>query len=492
MFTRNHHKAAFPAVRFAPHVSFSILFALLSLLTTLSVAQAADVTWVGSANGQWHIDANWSGGAVPQPADNITISGNVAVTVSDARMLTGVFTLEDNALLRLEGESTSFAANGSTSISNGRVSVTEGAQATFPTVVEYVWSRCEDGFIFSVDGTDSVLTLENLESIHIEASDCENLIANILVVNNGVLDLSGLVSATAVDMQQVTFGIVTGGTVLTPNAERFDGAFLNLGADIAMDFPLLTSLTGCQVTVPTTGRWTLPMLTTLTNTFLTLGNDSFLSVPNLERMEANDASATFSALETGAISAPKLTSVRNVVFVASLGAVVNLPSVRTYVWDLCEGAPLFATSGTDTTLNFAGLESIAIQNSGCTGLAYSATAISGSKVDLSGLRTLTIPTGNFFNFFASNTGTEIDVSSLSNFNATIVTFFETDGGRIIRGSGTGGEGEGEGEGEGPTPSACPAPSKTGSVRSAALFGDLFLLAAVVGGLASLGSRRRQS
>ena len=49
------------------------------------VAQAAAVTWVAGATGTWETAANWSSGAVPTSADDVTISsttGNILVTLS--------------------------------------------------------------------------------------------------------------------------------------------------------------------------------------------------------------------------------------------------------------------------------------------------------------------------------------------------------------------------------------------------------------------------
>jgi len=502
-----------------------LLGGVVALLAT-AVAGAGDVSWVGPANGQWNVGTNWSGGEVPQAADNVTIAG-AAVNVSDARMVSGSFVLTDNALLLVDGESASFQATGTTTLSNGRVSVMDGAMASFPNATEYRWTLCEPELIFQVVNPDSVLSLPGLTSIEVDAPGCDDLQASILVSDDALLELDALESVVAAEGQKVAISWLVGGETATPNLETLDRAFLLVGEGSAValpalsaltnsfltvnaggmfaangltaaedcvftlagaegaEFALLRSITSCLLTFSSTGTVTLPELLSIRDSNVSIGDGITLSMPKLNALEGIGELFAFATVGTGAVSAPSLTTVRNMVFVASLGSTLSLPSVQTMHWDLCEGGALLTTS-MGSTIDFSGLRSITIQNSGCPGLGYPISATGDSSIDLSGLTTVTAPAGQFVSFFSSNTGTVIDVSSLVTFNALIVSFFENDGGRILR-AGSGGEGEGEGEGEGGA--GCPAPSKAGRSARASVLGDLFLIGGVLG---LLGAARRKT
>ncbi len=491
-----------------------------------------DISWVGPQNGRWDTPINWNSGVVPTPNDNVTISGDVAVTISDARELDGALTLTNRALLRIDGTMASFVANGSTSISDGRISVTEGGQAALPNVIDYTWTRCEGEALIYVDGMDSMLVMAGLETIHIDAPDCDDLLANVTVANGGFLDTPKLTSMGAAPSQFLVLTLIGDGAISVPELTRMDGTFASVGDDTELALPALTSFVNSSMLLNATaivsagrlaaveqstlsiagtdslavpqltslvgsvvfvsaGRLVMPMLTTLEDTTISIGDDAFLSAPMVESLVATEQLVTFSTTGTGAVSLPALTSVRNVVFVASGGSTLNLPSVETYVWNLCLGAGLFTSAGENSALNFSGLRTIAIQSVNCTGLGFATSSNTGGTIDLSALTTVSSPPGQFVSFVAANMGSEIDISALSNFSNSVVLFTELDGGKIIRGTGTGSEGEGEGEGEGENTSGCPAPSKRDRVSSASSLGDLFLGAALLGAL-GIGRKRARN
>ena len=520
----NNKRAGSRAGRFPRAIRAAAVVALLAP----AAVRAADVSWIGPSVGQWHVEANWSGGAVPAPEDNVTIEG-ATVSVSDMRVLEGAFTLSANAMLLVNGAEASFEALGSTALSDGRVSVGGGAMAAFPGAVEYEWTLASQELIFHVSGEGSFLDLPGLTSVTINGPAGESLLQNFTASAGGMLDLSGLETITAVEGQQLTLTLITGGQILLPSLASMDRGFLlltasttadlpmleglfnstilvpeggrvtanalrtaentifSLGGLGAVEFPKLETLTSSQLSINGTGRVSLPALTALRNTNVSLGNDSFLNVPELITLEAAEIVAFFTANGTGAVSAPKLRAARNIAFAASDGAVLNLPRVESYTWDLCEGGIAFSTGGAGSTLNFSGLRTFTVETTACTGQGFPIGASGGSMIDLSGLRTIATPAGQFVTFLASNAGTVIDLSSLSSYNVAMVTFLELDSGRIIRSGGGGGGGEGEGEGEGEVPGGgCPAPG-AGARSSAA--GDGILIAAL---LAAFGLARRRT
>ena len=114
---------------------------------------------------------------------------------------------------------------------------------------------------------------------------------------------------------------------------------------------------------------TLHALANLRGAIVQVGDGGFLDMPELVTLEATAPGALVSTNGSGALSAPKLRAIRNVSFSATENSGLNLPLVETYLWDLCEGAAMFS-AGTGATLNFAGLRSLTVANTGCSGLGY--------------------------------------------------------------------------------------------------------------------------
>lgn len=498
-------------------------------------AGAIDISWTGPEDGQWHVGSNWSSGTVPEPGDNVIISG-ANVTVSDVRQIDGSFTLSGGALFSVAGPEASFTATGPTSINNGKLSVGGGALLDLSQAPEFSWTSCESGqtMIF-VSGAGSVLDLSGVQTLSIDVPSCTDIGVSIFLTSGGLVDFSALETISAPGLQTFSFNVVLGGQMLAPNLSVIDGddggslqsvSFI-AGADVTLDFPALTTLNNTTVsvaggrfqadavteanfcllspagddslsldsleimrggglTVPTTGRLTLPELTLLSDTFVLLAEDSTLTVPKLAVVEGTDAATSFASVGSSILSAPLLTSARNVVFVnTSLGAgsELNLTALRTYTWDLCEGGAPFTTGGAGSLLDLSGLQTISVTNAACLGFGYVTGATGASHIDLSALTTITAPAGQFVSFIAGGTGTVIDLSSLVHFNPLTVSFFENDNGQIIRHSG--GEGEGEGEGKAPGCGVANGDSDFGSWGPGDTVLVLGLLAAI-----GLGGRRK--
>ncbi|MBL7646005.1 MAG: hypothetical protein JNK74_07425 [Candidatus Hydrogenedentes bacterium] len=513
--------------------------ALLALGAAALAAHGADVSWTGPEFGQWHVGDNWSGGTVPAQGDNVVIS-SANVTVTDVRQIDGSFTLSGGALFTVTGEGASFTATGATNIDNGRLSVGGGALLDLSQATSYAWAECEAGQIIFVSGANSVLDLSGVVSLSVDVPSCEDVAESIFVSTGGLVDFASLETISAPGEQKFFFNLVLGGALSAPNLKSIaggdDGSLLAtsfiIGEDVDLQLPALESLSnttitiagglftadavteanfcllspsgdnslsldslevmsGGGLTVPTTGRLTLPELNLLRDTFVLLAADSALTVPKLAVVEGTTEPTSFAGAGVISLDAPLLTSARNVAFVvtsvAGEASVLDLSALRTYTWDICEGGVPFTAGGSGALLDVSGLQTYSVTNAGCLGLGYVTGATGGSEIDLSGLTTITAPLGQFVSFLAGGTGTVIDLSSLVNFNPATVTFLENDNGRIIRN--TGGEGEGEGEGEGKAP-GCGVASGDGDFGAWGA-GDTLLVLGLLGAI-GLGGRRRSA
>ena len=499
------------------------------------VAHGAVVSWTGPENGQWHVGDNWSGGTVPESADNVTIS-SANVTVSDVRQIDGAFTLTGGALFTVAGEGASFTATGATNIDNGRLSVGGGALLDLSQATSYAWTECEAGQLIFVSGANSVLDLSGVTTLSLDVPSCTDVMETIFVSSGGSVDFGALESISVPGSQKFFFNLVLGGSLSAPNLVSIAGAgdesllavSFTIGQDVDLSLPALESISnvtitvagglfsadavveandcllspagdntlslaaletmsGGGLTVPTTGRLTLPELVLLRDTFVLLAADSALSVPKLAVVEGTAEPTSFAGAGVISLDAPSLTSARNVAFVVTsvLGetSLLDLSALRTYTWDICEGGAPFTAGGSGARLDVSGLQTFSVTNAGCLGLGYVTGATGGSEIDLSSLMTITAPLGQFVTFLAGGTGTVIDLSSLVNFNPATVTFLENDNGQILRNAG--GEGEGEGEGKAPGCGVAGGDSDFGTWGA----GDTLLVLGLLGAI-GLGGRSR--
>lgn len=511
--------------------------ALGTALLCAAGTQAVDVSWTGPDIGQWHVGSNWSGGSVPLPGDDVTING-ASVGVTDERRIDGTFTLTNGAELRVSGEFGSFTATGETSINNGRLSVQGGALLDLSRATEYVWSLCEQSQIVFVNGEGSVLDLSGVQQLSMSVPSCGEIQSSMVITSGGLIDFSGLETISSPSAQTLAINLLVGGQMIAPNLSAItgtenalDGLFLLTGEGVALELPALTSMEsttlvmsggtftanglveaidcllgaggdgtlsldaletmrGGGLTIGLESGLTLPELTLLSDTFVLLSDLSVLNVPKLAVVEGVDDMTFFTAAGRVDLNAPVLATARNVAFAhTSLveESTLDLTALRTYTWDLCKGGVPFTVSGAGATINASGLRTVSIAYASCLDLAlgYNFGATLGGRLDLSGLTTVNAPLGQFVTFLAANAGTVIDVSSLVTFNPVIVSFFENDGGRIIRAGGGGGEGEGEGEGEGKLP-GCYAGGPAGGMGA----GDALLVLGLMGAIA-LSSRSRR-
>jgi hypothetical protein len=104
----------------------TILFCLCIIISPYS-ARAAAVSWT-DATGNWDVGGNWSGGAVPVAADDVTINVITGVETITVRSIGGPFTINSltiagDDILAITGNtltvSNAFTNNANTNISGG-------------------------------------------------------------------------------------------------------------------------------------------------------------------------------------------------------------------------------------------------------------------------------------------------------------------------------------------------------------------------------------
>ena len=449
---------------------------------------------------------------MPAPGDDVTILGAV-VRVSDARTVDGSFTLGGGGQIQVIGPEGSLVVNGAANIDNGRVYCVAQGLLDLHTVTSYAWERCESATLIDVEGAAHI-DLSGLTQLVVDVPSCGALQEFIFILG-GTLDLSALETIDTPTGQQVSFSQGLSGDVLLDSLSTMDGITIGTDATAMIEMPALTSWTGGSIVVtaggtvsanalenmsgvtlipgdgdaiqlnglsmlsnslltsPGNDQWTLPALETITNTSVQIGENSLLDVPSLTALNSTTGAHFLSAGSGGMINAPNLINIANITITANPGAVINLPAVTTVTWSVCTGTISFLAGGADAVIDLPALKTLALTGACNGGTGFPAFANDGGVLDLSGLTTISIGGQQSIAFNSTNADSVIDLSSLRNFNAALVFFFEFAGGRIIRFSGPIGGGNG-----------CAASSSATSSDSQLL--DAFCLCAVVIALGAYG------
>ncbi len=479
----------------------------------------ADVTWVGPAVGNWDVGTNWSGGAVPAQDDNVTIL-EATVFVRDIRQIDGAFTVGQNGVIGVMGTDASLTVTGPTALDDGRMSATDGGVLDLSQAQSLLWSRCQSNSLIHVVGAGSFLDLSGVTTMTIDVPQCNAITTQMLVSGGGMVDLSGLETFSAPNVQGFNITLQLGGAIDFSSLVTMEGTFLLVNGDTEVALPSLialsdsswtlvngghitanaletaeacifspsgnepielaslTSITASTLLLNGTPSWTMPELRTLSDSDVLISDLSILKAPLLESIDAPDegAAATVSVSGVSGFIAPMVTSVTNVAFVASEGAVLSLPALERYTATQCDqGIPMMVASDDGSEIRFEALDVITIDTPGCGLIAFSVTARDGASVDLGGLTTIETPGMPTVNFFSSDPGTVIDVSALRTFNGLRVLFFETNGGEILRAPGGG-----------PTPPGC----ASGPGAAPAEFSGALLTLLVMAAALSCAHRRR--
>jgi hypothetical protein len=423
--------------------------------------------WRAGVTGDWETAANWHGNAVPSDNTDIliidstvtvTLTSTVAptslscegaftigssghLTVMAASAVTQSFVMQAGATLTVVGAT--FTANGAAEIQGAHInginggsvaidhavsaddlicsmagggtlslagitqfdrcqlSVSGGSHFILPaTVTSYSSSRGmginEKAVLFSADGLGSRLDLSALASIEAVFSGLGAIAQIVQATNHGVVDLSGLGSMTgggrgANGGGRLQLKASSAGEILLPDLASLDGQ--HTGIEFAVDadwsLPKLTSVTNTRL-LPTANRsLSLPLLTTFADGYIPLPSGATIQAPLLNTFTTStlelDASATFDA--------PSLTTIDGSYIRVTNGASYTLPdAVTSYdaTGSIGIGAQIaaFSAAGSGSVLDLSALQSMVINFSGLGALQVRIEATDGGTVDLASVTSI--------------------------------------------------------------------------------------------------------
>ena len=329
---------------------------LYGLLALSLPAFGQTINWTGGGDAvSWNNPTNWSGGAVPGPANDVVITGGAgtnvvissgsitvksiqctkAFTVSGGSLaltaggslLQGAFAMSSGTGLSASGPNTTFICTGPASADNASFSASNGGLVSLSGLPSYSKTGCVSP-AWQVSGAGSVLVFPGLTNI--TASSCNSL----------------YVQAYA------------GGQVVLTNVVSMDGDINVLadGTNSVVDFSRLALLTavngGASFTAQNGGSILLPQLPSAPQVLLTLGTGGNLVLTSL-------------------------TNIDNASLYVNGGQVLSLPLVRSYQKTGC-ASPTWQANGAGSMLVFPGLTNLTA--SSCN--AHAVQAYAGGRVVL--------------------------------------------------------------------------------------------------------------
>jgi hypothetical protein len=340
------------------HVSYatSALVALAWMLAT--TLPAATITWSGAGGDElWSNPANWTGGAVPTPEDDVVINmpGDVTVRMdapntivrslqcqesfvieggpftvtSGASVVNGAFRMDGgwygNQTLAVAGPGTTFTVNGV--VTNlVRLQVSGGAIIALPTARQVTASFAYPFPVWSAVGDGSAILCTNLTNLVVEADvlridaqngaqidlqalrSTEGWVRCFATGSNSLVNLSGLSglwSGSGRSGYPDEIFASEQGTVLIPNVTALNNVSLSVSGAAVVPTAQLRSFTGgtLSLTSRTNG------FEGLTNFSGLLGaNDSRLDLTNLTVLGTTDYYAVVGASQGSVIDLSRVTN----------------------------------------------------------------------------------------------------------------------------------------------------------------------------------------
>ena len=379
----------------------SAVFGLFAFMTTPS--DAADISWITDADGNWNDATNWSTGTIPTSADDVTIdqpsdivvtydddqeTGSVgSITTTNSFVVTGrrfdiragqstfdgAFEMTDS-LLFVAGDLT-VDVNGPTNILNGGVSITNSAEVNFNQI-----SSIEYDF-----GVRQIIAQTTGSAIRFPGM-------NEIAIGNGALEIEA----------------VSGGTVEMPDLTLVDQQsdtprFVQVrarGTDSLIDISNLASVNNLtNVTVESGGTilWVAPTEVDTVNITAgdgTLATDQLTAVTN-GGLLAKGGTPDFSSVS----------NIENSRLIAQLEGSLELPSVTSYaISQFRDMRSLDAGSVIDLPM----LATISLGNRS----TLEVEASNGGEINLSGLNSIDSPDARPVLLSASGTGAVIRIPNL--------------------------------------------------------------------------------
>lgn len=477
MFIRNHPKTCIRYVassacipNFDRLLQFILLVSCICTFLFPSRTEAANVSWI-VGSGDWANASNWSTGAVPTAADDVTINvpGVVTVTISNgsnaakslqcanaltisggelsltgSSSISGAFTINQGGLLSVAGGGVEVAFLGNSTIDNGRFEVLSGAVVTIPNATTYDITELDPNIVVAnVSGIGSRLNLYNVLNLTIGSwfeefgQDAHQLFS---ATNGGVIDFSGtneiLNYASGGDYGDVRFISTSGGEILFPSLTQInsygyasvsfsfeegiflpaltsaEGAYFALGSGLSL--PALEDLSYTTMTVESGQVVNLPSLAIFTQSKITIHDGGTINASNLADVSYDIIAITGTG---AAFNTSLLTSIDQTSFDIRGGYVFdNIGSTKYDTSDFYPDFIIINVDGPGSRLDLSSVQTVIV---GCAGecdsgeLNYSAT--NGGVIDFSGVKNLSNVTAHYNDLavhFISETGGQILFSRL--------------------------------------------------------------------------------
>ena len=405
--------------------------------------------WTGGGDGaSWNVAANWSGGVVPGPTNDViitdgagtnvvissgsitvksiqcskafTISGGSLTVTTNNSLLSGTLTLVSGTALSATGFAAVLVATGKATADGANLYASGGATLSLPGLTSY--DAPDVGYAtyrLRASGAGSVLSLPNLTNVIGNSSYSGYVIvealagglvnlSNVVAISqpclldgnqnsyargvqvladgtNSVVDLSALVSFVDVaPLHASRLEARTGGTIWMGKAASMDGVEVRLDGT-GLDEPLLGSFTRGALSV--TGAavdWS--GATNFTGSALSVGSGGSVNLSNL--VDLRNGAVTLSGGGTANLTGVRLLDGASLI--VSNGVTLSLPGVTSYdAPDVGYATYRLRASGAGSVLSLPNLTNV-IGNASYSGYLI-VEALGGGLVNLSNVVAISQP-----------------------------------------------------------------------------------------------------
>lgn len=323
-----------------------------------------------------------------------------------------------------------FTIGSVSNIDNARFFIQGGKTFNSVSATSYDGAFNNPQTIMEADSTGSVLDLSTLLSFDVtESTSFEDELA-VVAKNNGSIDLSGVVSASANDL--LTFRVQSGGSIDLSSLTSTDR--VNFDVDItSYTLPVLVTTTNSRYDVGPSSTLNLPMLmshtggsftlgdsavlnanaaTSVLNTTVNLGQNSTLNVPSV----TNFAGSTITLTPDSTFNAGVLSNIDGSRFFLAAGASFSGVTATTYTGTFSNAQVILEADGLDSVLDLSSLTSIQADENTSFEDALTIRAANSGLIDLSSLDSLT---SNDLVQVQVQTGGNVDLSALTSTNRVL-------------------------------------------------------------------------
>ena len=382
----------------------------LFIATTTS---AQTVSWDGGGDGQtWGDPLNWNPDAVPGPTDDVIISvleTNLAVVV------TGNVTVQsvqcDESLILSNGTFTVTAGQssvaGTLTIASGKTLIADGSTTTLtssgPVLADGARLYARSGATLALPGLSTFTDTSGCCGTTLEANGA-----------GSIMSLSGLTNLTGNPTWAMAMHAVGGGQMSLDNLVRIEPSLINLyadGSNSLINLPAFTDFPGTSRGISFEARnqaeINLPLFTSAQRVTFIRRNGGRVPLTQITRLNFGEITLDNDSPQT----LPLLTNVDGSWLVVANGASLTLPNVTDFSdTGGCCGVQ-WQSSGAGSLLNLPGLTNL----TGNPTWSMLVRAWTGGRIELSNLAQIA---SSLLTIRAEDTATVIDLSALTNFEAT--------------------------------------------------------------------------